>query len=180
MKTLRSPWNLLGGLVFLAGLFAFWYGGRLPTTRVVHPPAPVVAPEAEAKEVTLALYFAKPDGTGFVLEKRKVQLDPGEDRLARALAELVRGPEIAGASPLLPKDAPPPAVYRMGRAVVLDLPAGYRDLGYGVRGESLLLYGLANTALANSDAEEVRFLLAGRPAMALIHLSLADPIRRAR
>jgi len=180
VKILRSPWNLLGGLIFLIGLLAFWYGARLPATRVVHPPSPVVAAEAEAKEITLALYFAKPDGTGFVLEKRKVQLAPGEDQLSRALVELVAGPEIAGASPLLPKDAPPPVAYRMGRAVVLDLPPGYRDLGYGVRGESLLLYGLANTALANSDAEEVRFLLGGRPAMALIHLSLADPIRRAR
>jgi spore germination protein GerM len=147
---------------------------------VVHPPAPVVAPEAEAETATLALYFANPKATGFVLERRQVRLAPGEDRLARALAELARGPEIAGAAPLLPEGAEAPSAFRAGKTVFLDLPAAYRSLGYGVRGESLLLYGLANTALANSDAEEVRFLLDGKPAIALIHLSLADPIRRKR
>ena len=180
MKRYLSGWNLAGALVFLLGLGGLWYGSRLPPGRVIHPPAPVVAPEAEPREADLALYFANADATGFVLERRKVRLGPGEDRLARALAELARGPEIAGARALLPKGAPPPRAFRAGGTVFLDLPGAYRALGYGVRGESLLLYGLANTALANSGAEQVRFLLDGRPAMALIHLSLADPIRRAR
>jgi len=171
-------WNLLGALVLLAGLGAFFLGTRRPPDRVENPPAPVVRAEAEPEEVELKLYFAGREG--FVLERRKVRLAPFESKLARALSELVKGPQLAGARPLLPPDSPVPRAFVAGKTVYLDLPGAYKKLGYGVRGESFLLYGLANTALANSEADEVRFLLEGRPAMALIHLSLADPIRRAR
>ena len=178
MKRYLTPWNVLGGLLFVLGLWAFFYAGRVPPTRVVNPPAQVVTPEERPRQVELKLYFA--GEKGFTLERRRVELKPFESALKRAIVELVKGPDVAGAVPLLPPGSPPPAVFQSGRVVVLNLPASYRELGYGVRGESFLLYGLANTALANSDAEEVRFLLDGKPAMALIHLSLLDPIRRAK
>ncbi len=178
MKGRLTLWNLLGALLFLIGLAVFLYAARRPPDRVENPPEPVVEAEAEPREVELKLYFAGREG--FVLERRTVRLSPFESVLNRALVELVKGPGIAGASPLLPPKSPPPRAFVAGRTVYLDLPGAYRKLGYGVRGESFLLYGLANTALANAEADEVRFLLEGRPAMALIHLSLADPIRRAR
>ncbi len=178
MRRFFTFWNVLGALVFLLGLWAFFYAGRVPPTRVVNPPAQVVTPEERPRQVELKLYFA--GEKGFALERRVVELKPFESPLKRAIAELVKGPNVAGAIPLLPKGSPAPGVFKSGKVVVLDLPAAYRELGYGVRGESFLLYGLANTALANSDAEEVRFLLDGKPAMALIHLSLLDPIRRAK
>jgi len=170
--------NLLGALLFLAGLWLFFVASRPPKTKVENPPEVLVAPKQAPREVELKLYFAGPEG--FIVERRRVELGPFEDPVERAVLELTKGPLVAGASALLPEGSPPPRVFRVGRTIVLDLPAAYRELGYGVRGESFLLYGLANTALANSDAEEVRFLLEGRPAMVLVHLSLADPIRRAR
>ena len=178
MKRYLTFWNLLGAGLFLLGLWAFFFAGRVPPTRVVNPPAPVVVTEEAPRKVELKLYFA--GDKGFTLERRQVELKPFESPLKRAIVELVKGPNVAGAMPLLPKGSPAPQVFKSGKVVVLDLPAAYRELGYGVRGESFLLYGLANTALANSDAEEVRFLLDGKPAMALIHLSLLDPIRRAK
>jgi len=109
-----------------------------------------------------------------------VVLGPGEERLERAFSELAKGPEVSGARPLLPAGVPPPVVFDAGPVVYVDLPGEYRELGYGVEAEILLLYGLANTALANSDAEEARFLLDGKPELVLGHLSLADPFRRTR
>ena len=162
----------------MLGLFVFYLGTKRPPTKVENPPEVVVTPAEAPREVELVLYFAGEDG--FVVERRRVELGPFEVQVERAVAELARGPEVVGARPLLPEGLPPPQVYVAGKTVYVDLPSAYRELNLGVRGESLLLYGLANTALANSDADEVRFLLGGKPAMALIHLSLADPFRRPR
>ncbi len=178
MRRWLTAWNLLGAALFALGLGVFLFAGRRPPDRVENPPEPVVESETEPREVELRLYFAGREG--FMLERRRVQLSPFESVLVRALAELVKGPSVAGAKPLLPPESPPPRAFAVGKTIFLDLPGAYRKLGYGVRAESFLLYGLANTALANTGADEVRFLLEGKPAMALIHLSLADPIRRSR
>ncbi len=179
MKRYLSWINLAGAALFLVGGLVFYLGSRLPRERLENPPQIVVGAEKAPERVRVALYFAKPDGSGFVLERREVALSPGEDRINRALAELAKGPTRDGA-PVIPPGEPPPRAFETESVIYIDLPGRYRQLGFGVRGETLLLYGLANTALANSNAQEVRFLVDGQPQVALKHLSLADPIRRAR
>lgn len=171
----------IAALIFaLSGLIFFLATFMPPRDRVENPPRVEVRAEQMGKEALLALYFARADGLGLLAEKRRVQLKPGEPRLLAAFEALAKGPETAGAAPLWPRGLPAPRVFAGAGTVYIDLDPAYARLPLGVRAESLLLYGLANTALANSDADEVRILVGGAPRPVLVHLSLIEPFRRRR
>ncbi len=171
----------IAALLFAVSGLIFFLVTLMPTRdRVENPPRVEVQAEQAGKEVLLALYFARADGLGLLAEKRRVQLKPGASRLLAAFEELAKGPEVAGAAPLWPQGTPPPRVFSGAGTVYIDLDPAYARLPLGVRAESLLLYGLANTALANSDADEVRILVGGTPRPVLVHLSLIEPFRRRR
>lgn len=178
MKRYLTVWNVLGLLILLVGAGFYLYAGRRPASDVVNLDTEK-ASIAEPRQVELRLYFAKPDASGFIIEKRKVELEPGQTVYQRALDELVKGPLKTG-EPLLPAGAPAPTVFVSGRSAYVDLPKSYASLGYGTTGETLLIYGIANTVLDQGPLDEVRFLIGGEPAKTLGHLSLVEPIRRKR
>ncbi|WP_457636517.1 GerMN domain-containing protein [Oceanithermus sp.] len=178
MRRYLTFWNLLGLLVFVLGVAAMLHVSRPPRTDVVN----LNVTESSSQEpvrAQLRLYFANADATGFVIEKRDVTLLPGESVYQRALAELVKGPRQVG-EPLVPPDVPVPTVFVSGRSAYVDLPKEYGRLGYGTTGETLLIYGIANTLLDQGPLDEVWFLIGGEPARTLGHLSLVEPIRRNR
>lgn len=176
MKRYLTFWNVLGLLIFLFGAGVLLYVSRPPKTDVINLDIAESEPQ-EPRQVQLRLYFANPSATGFVIEKRDVTLQPGESIYQRALAELVKGPRQVG-EPIVPADAPVPTVFVSGRSAYVDLPRRYGELGYGTTGETLLIYGIANTVLDQGPLDEVWFLIGGEPARTLGHLSLVEPIRR--
>lgn len=178
MKRYLTLWNVLGLALLLLGAIVYIYAGRQPRTDVVNLNVSAEEP-LEPQETVLRLYFAKPDASGFVVEKRKVTLEPNESVYQRALIELAKGPRQSG-EPILPPGSPAPTVFVSGRSAYVDLPREYSRLGYGTTGETLLIYGIANTVLDQGPVDEVWFLIGGEPAKTLGHLSLLEPIRRRR
>ncbi len=178
MKRFVTLWNLLGLAVLALGLTVYLYTDRRQGGAVLNLPE-TLEEASTPRALQLRLYFGKPDGTGFVVERRQVQLEPGENPYERALAELVRGP-AQGGTPLVPPGMPPPTVFVAGDTAYVDLPAAYGRLGYGSAGEVLLLFGMANTLLEFDEIGAVKFLLAGREVPTLGHVSLVDPIRKTR
>jgi len=178
LKRYLTLWNVLGSLLLLIGLAVYLASSPARQSGVVNLPTEQVEPEVP-REVELRLYFAKNDATGFLIEKRKVTLAPGESAYQRALDELVAGP-TQGAAPIVPSGFPPPTVFVRGTTAYVDLPERYGRLGYGTTGETLLVYGMAYTVLDQGPVEEVRYLYRGQPAATLGHLSLLEPIRRAQ
>ncbi len=178
MKRYLTFWNVVGVVVLLLGLLVFFYSSPNRHSAVVNLPQNVELPE-EPQEVELRLYFAKPDASAFLVERRTVMLEPGESVYQRALDELVKGPGRTGA-PLVPEGTPAPTVFVRDRVAYVDLPGAYAQLGYGTTGETLLVYGMAYTLLDLKPIEEVRYLLEGEPAVTLGHLSLVEPVRRRR
>jgi len=175
MKRLLTPINLLGLLVMLLGGWALWAvqqddeGSKLLSL-------PSELDNLGAR--TVRLYFAKDTREGLVVEERTVQVSEGEYTLGRVLEELVRGPQLPGAAPLVPAGTPVPTVFLREGTALVDLPAAYARLGYGTAGEAALIYGIASTLLEFREVEQVKFLLEGKEVESLGHLSLLDPFRR--
>ncbi len=178
MKRYLSLWNVLGVALLLMGLIVFFYSSPGRRSEVINLPTAETRPQ-EPRNVTMRLYFAKSDASGFLIEKREVTLDPGDTVYRRALEELVAGPR-QGAAPIVPEGAPVPTVFVRGSTAYVDLPEAYGSLGLGTAGETLLVYGMAYTIIDQGPVEEVRFLYRGEPATTLGHLSLLEPIRRTR
>ncbi|GIW24266.1 GerMN domain-containing protein [Meiothermus sp.] len=174
MRRMLSFTNLLGLAVLLLGVWALWALRGDTGSRSLNLPSDL---ENQGPRV-LRLHFAKDTQDGLVVEERTVQIAEGEYVLGRVLEELVRGPQIPGAAPLVPAGTPAPTVFLRDNTALVDLPAAYGRLGYGTAGEMALIYGLANTLLEFKEVQQVKFLLEGQEALSLGHLSLLDPFRR--
>ncbi|GEM_PF-160591 len=176
MRKYLSIANVIGAAILILGLVTYIAVRNPRSLSVVNSPGRQVQ-DVGPHEVKLRLYFAKPDGKAFLVEKRQVLLNEGESVYQRALDELVKGPKSSG-EPIVPAGAKTPTVYVSGDTAYVDLPAEYLKLGYGTTGETILIYGIANTILDQGPLEEVWFTVAGKPAATLGHLSLEQPIRR--
>lgn len=175
MKRVLTPVNVLGLLVLLLGSWALWAVQSDNGSKSLNLPSDL----DNQGPRTIRLHFAKDTEDGLVVEERTIQVAEGEYTLGRVLEELVRGPQIPGAAPLVPAGTPAPTVFLRESTALVDLPAAYGRLGYGTAGETALIYGMANTLLEFKEVEQVRFLLEGKEVESLGHLSLLDPFRRA-
>lgn len=165
--------NLLGLLLFALGLWAYLLGSQ--SYLEVLPEAPLSSAPAEGP-LLLKLYFGTPEGR---LEAETRQLTPsGVDPLQLALDQWVAGPQKEGLLPLVPAGFSVPQVYLHNGTAYLDLPAGYSRLPLGSTAEAQLLEGLSDTLLEFAEVERVQFLLDGKPAATLGHLSLEQPFTR--
>ncbi len=154
-------WNLFGLLAFLAGslLYAQSQGERTPLA------LPLPAEEASKDALTLVLYRPSPP-QGFLKESLTLDLGPGETPGGAALSAWAQA--VGAPRPL--------ALFFKERRLVVDLPPGFA-LGLDATLEAFRLYSLAYTLLATFQAEEVRFLVEGKPSAGLAHLDLSRPIR---
>lgn len=175
MRRIITLTNILGFLVLLLGGWALWalQGDNGSTSLNLPSDLENQGPR------TIRLHFAKDTGEGLVVEERTIQVVEGEYTLGRVLDELVRGPQVPGAAPLVPAGTPAPTVFLREGTALVDLPAVYGRLGYGTAGETALIYGIANTLLEFKEVEQVKFLLEGKEVESIGHLSLLDPFRRA-
>ncbi|APD10241.1 MULTISPECIES: GerMN domain-containing protein [Thermus] len=163
MRGFLTFWNVLGLLAFSLGAFVYWKSTGKETTGALPLPS-----ESEARANTLTLVLHRPDPPqGFVKEAETLSLAPGESPEGRALAAWAEATQ----SPR------PRALFRLGQALVVDLPGNFAQ-GLDATGEVFRLYSLAYTLLATfPEAEEVRFLVEGKPTPGLAHLDLQKPIR---
>jgi spore germination protein GerM len=175
MRRFLTLTNLLGLLVLLLGGWALWAQQDDGGSRSLNLPSDL---EHQGPRI-IRLHFAKDTGDGLVVEERTIQMTEGEYTLGRVMQELVRGPQILGAAPLVPAGTPAPTVFLRDGTALVDLPAAYARLGYGTAGETALIYGIASTLLEFREVEQVKFLLEGREVESLGHLSLLDPFKRA-
>ncbi|GAA5334686.1 MULTISPECIES: GerMN domain-containing protein [Thermus] len=163
MRGLFTFWNVLGLLIFALGAFVYWKSAGKEATGALPLPS-----EGEAKANALVLVLHRPDPPrGFLKETETLTLAPGESPEGRALAAWAEATQ----SPR------PRALFRTGKTLVVDLPANFAQ-GLDATGEAFRLYSLAYTLLATfPEAEEVRFLVEGKPTPGLAHLDLQKPIR---
>lgn len=174
MRRLLSFTNLLGLVVLVLGGWALWSLQEDTGSRSLNLPSDL---ENQGPR-SVKLHFAKDTQDGLVVEERTLQIVEGEYTLGRVLEELVRGPQIQGAAPLVPAGTPAPTVFLRDSTALVDLPAAYARLGYGTAGEMALIYGIANTLLEFKEVQQVKFLLEGKEVESLGHLSLLDPFKR--
>lgn len=162
MRGLFTFWNLFGLIVFLLG-GAFYLKGQEKTG-----PAALPIPAEEAAQNTLALVLLRPNPPeGFLKETRTLELGPGETPGGKAL-------ELWSEAASAPK---PKVLFFQGKRLWVDLPQNFA-LGLDATLEAFRLYSLAYTLLSTfPQAEEVRFLVEGRPSAGLAHLDLSKPIR---
>ncbi|GAA6755170.1 spore gernimation protein [Thermus sp. 2.9] len=162
MRGLFTFWNVFGLLVFVLGAFVYWKSAGNEAPGALSLPSP-----GEAKPETLVLVLYRPDPPrGFLKESQTLTLGPGESPEGRALAVWAEATQ----SPA------PKALFRLEKALVVDLPAGFAQ-GLDAMEEAFRLYSLAYTLLTTFGAEEVRFLVEGKPSPGLAHLDLTKPIR---
>lgn len=174
MRRLFSFTNLVGLVVLALGGLGLWATQGNAGTRQLNLPSQLdpVGPR------TLRLHFAKDSGDGLTVEERVVQIGEGEDVLARALSELLKGPQAQGAAAIAPAGTPVPTVFLRDDVAIVDLPAAYNRLNFGTAAETHLIYGIALTLLEFKEVQAVKFMLEGKDIESLGHLSLIDPFKR--
>ncbi|WP_424949207.1 GerMN domain-containing protein [Deinococcus sp.] len=175
MRPLFSIFNVLG--LVLLGLSALAY-------RVVQePPAAPKAPLLELaaqQSVPVTLFFSDVQVRGYVKQLRDVQVTQNDPvQLAQAaIRSWAAGPLKSGAVAAVPKGSAAPMVMLRGEHFVVDLPASYAALNYGVAGERMLLCSLTRTLL-EQRGKDVMFLVNGKNADTLLgHADLHAPYAR--
>jgi len=174
MRRILTFTNLLGLAALILGGLGLWSLQGDPGSRSLNLPSDL---ENQGPR-TVKLHFARDTGDGLIIEERTVQIAEGEYTLGRVLDELVKGPQIQGAAPLVPAGTPTPTVFLRDNTALVDLPAVFGRLGYGTAGEMALIYGITNTLLEFKEVQQVKFLLEGQEVKSLGHLSLLDPFKR--
>lgn len=174
MRRWLSFTNLVGLVVLVLGGLGLWSLQSDGGSQSLNLPSDL---ENQGPR-TVKLHFAKDTEDGLLVEERTIQIAEGEYTLGRVLEELVKGPQIQGAAPLVPAGTPAPTVFLRENTALVDLPAAYGRLGYGTAGEMALIYGIANTLLEFREVQQVKFLLEGKEVESLGHLSLLDPFKR--
>jgi len=161
-------------MVVVLGGLGLWSTNGTVGTRQLNLPASVGSEGSK----TLRLHFAKDTEDGMTIEERSVNIAQGEDVLARALEELIKGPQTQGAAPLVPAGTPVPTLFLRDNLALVDLPGSYSKLNFDIARENALIYGIASTLLEFKEVEAVKFLLGGKEVESLGHLSLLDPFKR--
>uniref|UniRef100_A0A7V3ZZP0 Spore gernimation protein n=1 Tax=Thermus tengchongensis TaxID=1214928 RepID=A0A7V3ZZP0_9DEIN len=163
MRRLLTFWNLLGLVFFALGAMVYWRSPGPQGSSAL--PLPSEETQA-ASSLPMILYLPNPP-QGLLKETRTLELAPGdtpENKILAAWAEALGAPK-------------PRALYRLGKLLVVDLPADFA-LGLDASQEALRLYSLAYTLLSTfPQAQEVRFLVEGEPKPGLAHLDLSQPYR---
>ena len=177
LRPLFSVFNVLA--LALLGLSSLAY-------QVVQQPPPTPRPPrlalAEQQSVQVVIYFSDAKVQNYVQQAREVKVtqdDPVE--LAQAALNAWAGGPLSparGAVAVLPKGSEVPTVWLRGDHFVVNLPASYSKLNYGVSGERMLLCSLVRTLL-EQRGKDVMFLVGAQNSESLLgHADLHAPYAR--
>lgn len=143
------------------------------------PPAPVQPKPAGA--VTVSLFFAATDGSGFVRETREIEQACNTDIspcIRALLEELANGP-LGDLTPTIPQNSAFRSVQIQGDTAIIDLgPELVERLPKGSSAEMTAVYSIINTIAFNFPAiKRVQFLVDGQNVPTLDgHLDLRKPL----
>jgi len=187
-KKRSSPfWYIILGVALFFGVV---YGGelvfRLVSSRGIETPIPsplrtpvameTMTPSGEEQEVVL--YFANPDFTALVGEKRKVP--KGENWLEAVLQELLRGPRDSSLFNPIPPATRLNAVFQDQEVVYVDLSEEMmRNQSGGTSQELLSVYAIVDTLTALPGVKRVKILVNGKEESTLCgHIDVSKPLER--
>ncbi|MEN3184983.1 MAG: GerMN domain-containing protein [Atribacterota bacterium] len=170
---------LLGVLLF----FGVVYGGEL-LLRILRPsPSPTPRPTGvttlpQENTMEVVVYFANPDFTALVGEKRRIVKD--ERYLERILEELLKGPENKDLFNAIPKGTKLNAVFVEGNTAYVDLSSEMaKNQSGGTSQEFLSVYAIVDTLTAFPGIEQVKILIDGKETQTLCgHIDISEPLRR--
>jgi hypothetical protein len=153
------------GLVAAAGLIAYVFvkpPGPALETGPGKPTSPFIPATTQGKKLAVELFFASPDGSGLVSEKRVIPR--AEDDLSKAsliMAELKKGPRKK-LSPLMPPEMEVRSLYLAEGTLVVDLQPEISGVAAGAFQEVLLWYSMVNSIIMNVHGiNAVHFLVDG-------------------
>lgn len=182
-KKRSLPWQaffyiLLGVLLF----FGVVYGGEVllrlfrPSPETPHPTGVLIPPSPGEMEVIV--YFANPDFTALVGEKRVIVKD--ERWMERVLGELLKGPKDRKLFNALPSGTRLNAVFVEGNTAYVDLSAEMaKNQSGGTSQEFLSVYAIVDTLTAFPGIEQVQILINGKETKTLCgHIDVSEPLRR--
>ena len=136
-------------------------------------------PPAEQEEVTL--YFANPQATALVPEKRSLTfpLDADlETRLRTVLEELIRGPQTDNLAATIPPEVKVLSVSLQDSIAVVDFsPEMHTKHSGGAAGETMTITSIVNTLTEFAGVDLVAITVAGKP-LNIEHVILDAPVER--
>ncbi len=186
-KRTRASGGCFGRLVLMFVVLAalsgggYWYyqQGNVDLEMVAQKIKEAVS---ASEETTVTLYFAHPQWTKLVAEKRGMK--PEIDVVARVdklVRLLVDGPGSANAAPVLPEGTKIRKVYMgPGGLVMIDFEPTLDELrSYGAGGELLSVFALIHTICENVDeVNSVQILVGGEVRETLAgHVRISEPMK---
>lgn len=126
----------------------------------------------------VVVYFANPDFTALVGEKRRIVRD--ERYLERILEELLKGPESQNLFNAIPEGTRLNAVFVEGNTAYVDLSSEMaQNQSGGTSQEFLSVYAIVDTLTAFPGIEQVKILIDGKETQTLCgHIDISEPLRR--
>ena len=183
-KKKRSGSPFLYIILGIALFFGVVYGGelvfRLMASRGEETPLPsplqTLAPPKGEEEVIL--YFANPEFTALVGEKRRVEKSP--NWLEDVLKELLRGPKDPSLFNPIPPATRLNAVFQDKDVVYVDLSEEMmRNQSGGTSQELLSVYAIVDTLTALPGVKMVKILINGKEESTLCgHIDVSQPLER--
>jgi len=189
-KKKRSGSPFLYIILGIALFFGVVYGGELvfrlvasrgeetprPSSLQTPLPGETLVPQKGGEEVIL--YFANPDFTALVGEKRKIEKSP--NWLEDILKELLQGPKDSSLFNPIPPATRLNAVFQDKDVVYVDLSEEMmRNQSGGTSQELLSVYAIVDTLTALPGIKMVKILINGKEEPTLCgHIDVSQPLER--
>ena len=172
----RGTGLLIVAFIVLAVFLGFLVLRKYESRRV----QPAVPPQTQqAGSVSVALFFANPDGDGLTREGREIEACQSPEECAVSVVEeLINGP-VGDLEPVLPPAATVHGVQIAGDTARIDLgKETVAALPAGSSAELLAVYAIVNTVTANvPQIKKVQLLVDGQQAQTLKgHIDLRQPL----
>jgi hypothetical protein len=185
-KRARSSGGCLGRLVLLAVLVAligggywFYQRGEIDFEEVAQK---IKGAVTSAEEPNVTLYFAHPQWTKLIGEKRTVKPEADVvEQVGKLVRLLIAGPNSDNAEPVLPEGTEIRKIYMgPGGLLMIDFEPTLDELrSYGAGGELLSVFALIHTICENvEEVNSVQILVGGEVRATLAgHVRITEPLK---
>ncbi|MGI5921859.1 MAG: GerMN domain-containing protein [Syntrophomonadaceae bacterium] len=135
----------------------------------------------QLQESSVTLYFGNQDATAVVPETRTIKLPSDtsqENFITTVVSELIKGPQTAGLSPTIPKQAKVLSVRIANKIAYVDFsPEMHTKHWRGAAGEAMTINSIVNTLTEYDYISKVKITVAGKP-LAIEHIVADEPLPR--
>ena len=136
--------------------------------------------KAEAKELTVRVYYPNEEGSRLVAVSRKVKVSDGTDKYTAALKSLMLGTKEKGQTTILPRQTKLRSVTVKDGVAKVDFSGDIvKHFVGGSTGEEMLVGSVVNTLTEFPEVKSVQILIDGSSVESLAgHMDLTAPIKR--